>query len=116
MSETPCFTVFFEDRPLKFRGESSPPKFRGHGPYRGGVSRQKEVHAELPRMGRLKNVMISKRMVPFELLGLHLTILFFGELISVIITTPISPNNFSGFSKRSFWKTVVLSPAENRWL
>ena len=33
--------------------------------------------------------------LPFELLGLHLT--FFWELISVIITPPITPNIFWGF-------------------
>ena len=31
VSETPCFIVFFEDRPLNLGGESSPPKFRGCG-------------------------------------------------------------------------------------
>ena len=31
MSETPCFIVFSEDRPLNLGGESSPLKFRGYG-------------------------------------------------------------------------------------
>ena len=39
--------------------------------------------------------------VPFELLGLHFPILLFQQLVSVIITPLITPNNFWGFNKRS---------------
>ena len=42
------------------------------------------------------------------------------KFTSRIVGTPLqfhflNPKFISGLSKRSFWKTVVLSPAENRW-
>ena len=43
--------------------------------------------------------------LPFELLGLHSPFIFL-EVISVIISLPITPNEFLGFKKRNSQETL----------
>ena len=52
----------------------------------------------------LETTLLQTPEIPFELLG-HL---IFRELISVIITPPITPNDFWGFNKRNFQEKLHL--------